>query len=586
MPVDLNQKGYPAFSEPQIESLQLILGDGVNTKLIADVLEAGLGTADLTRVQSSVSGALALSSSNAAANSTAILAKVAAGQPVVLPAGVYPISPIDSTLDINISGAGSKLSVLYSAVDAAGYLIRSTGRLELERIGIRGLHNTAKGSLTTAVGTQSGVQLDARTGSGIRNCEVYGFGLYGVGFIGDTTANDRGPVVESSFLYNNFAGIDTGSGDDSAGLGEYAKILGNTFIENTYGAIVRTGNINISGANSFQFNGENIYVKGGSNNGAHGVITGNLINHAYRRTINIEGVVYGQVVTNNTMFSNTAEILMTGCKGVQFNGNLIFASLLTFNGASWNSFADNVFYGAMPTIADTSGTRWRDNYSLAANDYTSGKFSAAVDTGFIYTPGFAAQGANLVTNGDFTSASGWTQQSGWAVSSGIATATNCSSLLFSTLIGGNLANTIYQIDFDLTCTAGNMSAGIGGSSVSPTRYSTNGHVTIQLNTLGGTGGAIYIVAYAGFTGTVDNVVVKKMVNIGDMSTSRTGASDYLYVGSTKYFSGTGSPEGAVVASIGCEYTRTDGTAGTSAVPGTLKYIKTSGAGNTGWTAIL
>ena len=43
-------------------------------------------------------------------------------------------------------------------------------------------------------------------------------------------------------------------------------------------------------------------------------------------------------------------------------------------------------------------------------------------------------------------------------------------------------------------------------------------------------------------------------------------------------SGAGSPEGAVVASVGSLWTRTDG--GTN----TTLYVKESGTGNTGWVA--
>jgi hypothetical protein len=42
--------------------------------------------------------------------------------------------------------------------------------------------------------------------------------------------------------------------------------------------------------------------------------------------------------------------------------------------------------------------------------------------------------------------------------------------------------------------------------------------------------------------------------------------------------GAGSPEGAVIASVGQLYTRTDGGAGTTL------YVKESGVGNTGWIA--
>lgn len=42
--------------------------------------------------------------------------------------------------------------------------------------------------------------------------------------------------------------------------------------------------------------------------------------------------------------------------------------------------------------------------------------------------------------------------------------------------------------------------------------------------------------------------------------------------------GEGSPEGVVTANQGCLYLRTDGAAATTL------YVKTSGTGNTGWTA--
>ena len=46
----------------------------------------------------------------------------------------------------------------------------------------------------------------------------------------------------------------------------------------------------------------------------------------------------------------------------------------------------------------------------------------------------------------------------------------------------------------------------------------------------------------------------------------------------RFFWGTGTPEGAVVAPVGCIYLRLDGGAVTTL------YVKTSGVGNTGWTA--
>ena len=62
---------------------------------------------------------------------------------------------------------------------------------------------------------------------------------------------------------------------------------------------------------------------------------------------------------------------------------------------------------------------------------------------------------------------------------------------------------------------------------------------------------------------------------------QVGATAGLVVGASgpKVLSGSGSPEGAVTAPVGSIYLRTDGGADTAA------YTKTSGTGNTGWTAV-
>lgn len=56
------------------------------------------------------------------------------------------------------------------------------------------------------------------------------------------------------------------------------------------------------------------------------------------------------------------------------------------------------------------------------------------------------------------------------------------------------------------------------------------------------------------------------------------AEPYYINGGVFWFSGTGSPEGAITAPVGSLYSRTNGGAGTSF------YVKESGTGNTGWVA--
>lgn len=86
----------------------------------------------------------------------------------------------------------------------------------------------------------------------------------------------------------------------------------------------------------------------------------------------------------------------------------------------------------------------------------------------------------------------------------------------------------------------------------------------------GTGGAVAITAGtspSGTPGPITLVHTTEGVRLGSAS-------------GPKVISGTGSPEGTVTAPVGSLYHRTDGGTGTSL------YIKESGAGNTGWVAVV
>jgi len=75
-------------------------------------------------------------------------------------------------------------------------------------------------------------------------------------------------------------------------------------------------------------------------------------------------------------------------------------------------------------------------------------------------------------------------------------------------------------------------------------------------------------------GTADTQDIGSAANdVRDIYLSRD-----IYVATTKWSSGSGSPEGVKTAPIGSLYTRTDGGAGTTL------YVKESGTGNTGWVA--
>jgi hypothetical protein len=77
----------------------------------------------------------------------------------------------------------------------------------------------------------------------------------------------------------------------------------------------------------------------------------------------------------------------------------------------------------------------------------------------------------------------------------------------------------------------------------------------------------YFAGVSGIHQFLINSVQQWVMNTDGSLQSKTGP---------KINSGTGTPEGAITASVGSLFMRTDGGAGTSL------YVKESGAGNTGW----
>lgn len=109
--------------------------------------------------------------------------------------------------------------------------------------------------------------------------------------------------------------------------------------------------------------------------------------------------------------------------------------------------------------------------------------------------------ANLVTNGDFASATGWTAGAGWAIGSGVATAT-ASSADLSTDIGA-VANRWYVVTFTVTRTAGSLTVIASGTATTTPTISASGTYTLYILASGA--GSTLIFRGLGFSGTIDNV---------------------------------------------------------------------------------
>ncbi len=122
------------------------------------------------------------------------------------------------------------------------------------------------------------------------------------------------------------------------------------------------------------------------------------------------------------------------------------------------------------------------------------------------------RGSELVTNGDFSTDTDWNKGSpGWSIANGSAIGTN--------VIGKNLSqtsisfteNAIYNLQFTVTRTAGNLIPRLGGTtSVNGATIFNSGTYNIFLKA-NSSSDAVVFRGNAGFTGTIDNVSVKRVL---------------------------------------------------------------------------
>lgn len=111
--------------------------------------------------------------------------------------------------------------------------------------------------------------------------------------------------------------------------------------------------------------------------------------------------------------------------------------------------------------------------------------------------------AEYVTNGVFSSDTGWTKGTGWTIAAGVATATGAiSTVLSQTSAITLIAGFTYTITYTVTQSAGTVTPSIGGTA--GTARSTSATFTETI-----VAGASQLLAFtgAGFTGTIDNVTV-------------------------------------------------------------------------------
>ena len=200
------------------------------------------------------------------------------------------------------------------------------------------------------------------------------------------------------------------------------------------------------------------------------------------------------------------------------------------------TFAEYVTNGVFTTDTGwTKGTGWTITGGAAVVSGAQTEATALTQTSaitllpnYIYTLTYTTTLTTHVTNGTFASDTAWTKGAGWTIAAGVANAAGALSTALSqdaaiTLVEGRS----YTVVFDATAAAGTVTVSIGGTA--GTARSTTATFTEVI-----VAGATQVIAFtgAGFTGTIDNVVVTALGTMtasigGGAGTGRTTAATFI-----------------------------------------------------------
>jgi hypothetical protein len=186
-----------------------------------------------------------------------------------------------------------------------------------------------------------------------------------------------------------------------------------------------------------------------------------------------------------------------------------------------------------------------------------------------------ARCANISVGGSYSNFSQIIQTTGSTITfestmaGGTVAMSNCSNSLIVNSTGGSCGQTRFvgeTLIQDTGFGSGYVFQKVGGLITDRISVSLSSANNLQINNNLGAS----VQYFAGVTGIhqfLINSVQQWVMNTDGSLQSKTGP---------KINSGTGTPEGAITASVGSLFMRTEGGAGTSL------YVKESGAGNTGW----
>ena len=441
------------------------------------------------------------------------------GGAIWLQPGTYSVSNLVPTQNVVIHGYGPQ-TIISMDGSATGWLIDgSTYGVRLYDVVLDGGLSSTQAA-TSAAGNRSGIQLNATVrDSGIYNSTVRGFSNIGVGLNGTSSLKFATPALSNVNAYYNYIGIQTRVGA-SGTAGEYSRIVGCAVTENRIGIYILSGNTHVVG-NTFNGSGYNVWIDVDGNS-AHGVISGNSINHATLYNLyasNSAAILNGEVITANEVWFG--DVLLNNVQGFQVIGN-VFGSvtnvILSGNAGETgnpNTLALNTFNTNSNIYAGTPGWSVYDNVGVNGVKLLGAQ---SVKSSPQYTVGANPE---LSTNGSFAADTNWTKGTGWTISGSAAHSTSGGGNLSQAMAGVSVGG-FYAITYTIAnYTTGTWKVGIGGSDQTAVRSGGNGTYTDYFYLRTGTTTFYFSGAWTGDLSAL-SVKLCAPVNTNAFPTSATG----------------------------------------------------------------
>jgi Pectate lyase superfamily protein len=492
----------------------------------------------------------------------AITACSAAGGGVVFfPPGTYCVTQValagTQNVQLQGSGASSVIKWVWNAAGAAGSMITVSAaavntRISLLRFDGSGLANVAAGRAN---------HLLALTGAG-------------------------GGVTTTHIMQCQFGGMVTASGDGVHIVGTAGNLVSRWWVVDCY--FDGCSRFSVGAEQGWQYGWivDNILTNCETEIGL--VATANVLSNA----VNIQGnrLIHAGTVRHALRLEGNATALITR---ITMGNNTIVGGFCTSSNLKWAAIIGNIVTSG--AFASTDAV-WRFFDSVTFSTFTGGNVldrDPAASAGPCISiakattaPALLRIGQNIFINevsGAFVTIVDAIQIS---VGANVCHATAAGS---TTAFGIDVQAVTVNMT-DILIGPGNQVTADAGTYAAAVRLLANGANVVDASVVGNQGDSC---AYGlqrevgggggGFTGQLLYTGNNFDSSTGDVNS--IGVASALRVGfnasalGTNLFSGTGSPEGVVSASIGCQYLRTDG--GQS----TVLYYKESGTGTTGWVGV-